>query len=143
MGACVAAAGVPSTAQRITPWCGNCCWSSGARSRSPDVGPVERTTDQPQTTTGTFAATGAPEVCSGRSCGRATSAGSTTTDWRRRAGTGKADDRRSPRSVEARQELGHYEGDTVHGASWEKTCVVTLVERATAMSRWGSHPTRR
>ena len=36
-----------------------------------------------------------------------------------------------PERVEARQELGHYEGDTVHGASWEKACVVTLVERAT------------
>ncbi len=38
-----------------------------------------------------------------------------------------------PSSVEARQELGHYEGDTVHGANWEKTCVVTLVERATGL----------
>ena len=38
-----------------------------------------------------------------------------------------------PERVEARQELGHYEGDTVHGASWEKTCVVTLVERATGL----------
>ncbi len=38
-----------------------------------------------------------------------------------------------PKSVEARQELGHYEGDTVHGAIWEKTCIVTLVERSTGL----------
>ena len=38
-----------------------------------------------------------------------------------------------PECVEARQQLGHYEGDTVHGASWEKACVVTLVERATGL----------
>ena len=38
-----------------------------------------------------------------------------------------------PEHVETRQELGHYEGDTVHGASWEKACVVTLVERATGL----------
>jgi hypothetical protein len=36
-----------------------------------------------------------------------------------------------PEGVEDRQEVGHYEGDTVHGASWEKTCVVTVVERTT------------
>lgn len=45
-----------------------------------------------------------------------------------------------PVSVEARQELGHYEGDTVHGASWEKTCVVTLVERATGYVSVGKSP---
>lgn len=38
-----------------------------------------------------------------------------------------------PESVEDRQQVGHYEGDTVQGASWEKTCVVTLVERATGL----------
>ncbi len=38
-----------------------------------------------------------------------------------------------PNSVDTRQELGHYEGDTIHGASWEKTCVVTLVQRATGL----------
>jgi IS30 family transposase len=36
-----------------------------------------------------------------------------------------------PQSVEDREELGHYEGDTVQGASGEKACVVTLVERTT------------
>ena len=45
-----------------------------------------------------------------------------------------------PISVEARQELGHYEGDTVHGASWEKTCVVTLLERATGYLSVGKSP---
>ena len=38
-----------------------------------------------------------------------------------------------PAVVEARQEIGHYEGDTVQGASWEKACVVTVVERATGL----------
>ena len=45
-----------------------------------------------------------------------------------------------PERVETRQELGHYEGDTVHGASWEKTCVVTLVERATGYVLVGKSP---
>ena len=45
-----------------------------------------------------------------------------------------------PEGVETRQELGHYEGDTVHGASWEKTCVVTLVERATGYVLVGKSP---
>ena len=45
-----------------------------------------------------------------------------------------------PSSVEARQELGHYEGDTVHGAVWEKTCIVTLVERATGLLLMGRSP---
>ena len=45
-----------------------------------------------------------------------------------------------PSSVEARQELGHYEGDTVHGAIWEKTCVVTLVERVTGLLLMGRSP---
>ncbi|MBL0227704.1 MAG: IS30 family transposase [Thermomonas sp.] len=38
-----------------------------------------------------------------------------------------------PACVEARQEVGHYEGDTVQGASWEKACVVTVVERVTGL----------
>lgn len=38
-----------------------------------------------------------------------------------------------PATVEERQEVGHWEVDTVHGASWEKACVVTLVERVTGV----------
>ena len=45
-----------------------------------------------------------------------------------------------PESVEARQEVGHYEGDTVHGASWEKACVVTVVERVTGLLLVGKSP---
>ena len=36
-----------------------------------------------------------------------------------------------PALVDLRQEVGHWEVDTVQGASWEKACVVTLVERVT------------
>lgn len=36
-----------------------------------------------------------------------------------------------PAEVAARQVPGHWEIDTVIGASWEKPCIVTLVERAT------------
>ena len=45
-----------------------------------------------------------------------------------------------PQSVEDRQEVGHYEGDTVHGASWEKACVVTIVERVTGFLLAGKSP---
>ena len=45
-----------------------------------------------------------------------------------------------PGHVEDREEVGHYEGDTVHGASWEKTCVVTLVERVTGLLLMGVSP---
>ena len=47
-----------------------------------------------------------------------------------------------PESVETRQEVGHYEGDTVQGASWEKTCVVTLVERGTGLLLVAKSPDR-
>ena len=47
-----------------------------------------------------------------------------------------------PCVVEGRQEVGHYEGDTVQGASWEKTCVVTVVERATGLLLMGRSPDR-
>lgn len=47
-----------------------------------------------------------------------------------------------PEVVEDRQEVGHYEGDTVHGASWEKACVVTVVERTTGMLLVGKSPDR-
>lgn len=47
-----------------------------------------------------------------------------------------------PVVVEDRQEVGHYEGDTVQGASWEKTCMVTVVERATGLLLMGKSPDR-
>ena len=47
-----------------------------------------------------------------------------------------------PAEVEDRQELGHYEGDTVQGASWEKTCLVTIVERATGLLLMDKSPDR-
>lgn len=47
-----------------------------------------------------------------------------------------------PACVEARQEVGHYEGDTVQGASWEKACVVTVVERVTGLLLVGKSPDR-
>lgn len=36
-----------------------------------------------------------------------------------------------PAEVETRQQLGHWEIDTVKGAGWEKPCILTMVERAT------------
>ena len=36
-----------------------------------------------------------------------------------------------PAEVEGRQEVGHWEGDTVMGASGERACLLTLVDRAT------------
>lgn len=38
-----------------------------------------------------------------------------------------------PAAVEDRQEVGHWEVDTVQGTSSEKACVVTLVERVTGI----------
>ncbi len=38
-----------------------------------------------------------------------------------------------PPAVEARQEIGHWEVDTVQGACAEKPCIVTLVERVTGL----------
>ncbi|MBK6924004.1 MAG: IS30 family transposase [Thermomonas sp.] len=43
------------------------------------------------------------------------------------------------RRGQARQ-VGHYEGDTVQGASWEKACVVTVVERVTGLLLLGKSP---
>ena len=40
-----------------------------------------------------------------------------------------------PDSVEQRQEVGHWEGDTVMGSANERTCLLTLVERATGVAR--------
>ena len=39
-----------------------------------------------------------------------------------------------PGAVEGRQEAGHWEGDTVMGASGERDCLLTLVERSTGLA---------
>ena len=39
-----------------------------------------------------------------------------------------------PEAIELRQEVGHWEGDTVMGATGERACLLTLVERATGMA---------
>ncbi len=36
-----------------------------------------------------------------------------------------------PEAVESRQEVGHWEGDTVLGSAGERPCLLTLVERST------------
>ena len=47
-----------------------------------------------------------------------------------------------PAEIEQRRDVGHWEIDTVMGASWEKPCVVTLVERATGYLMIGKLPNR-
>lgn len=47
-----------------------------------------------------------------------------------------------PADVESRQVSGHWEIDTVWGASWEKPCIVTLVERASGYLLIGKLPNR-
>ena len=47
-----------------------------------------------------------------------------------------------PAEVETREVVGHWEIDTMMGASWEKACVVTLTERATGYLRIGKLPNR-
>ena len=42
--------------------------------------------------------------------------------------------------MEDRQEVGHYGGDTVQGASWERACVVTVVEWKTGFLLVGKSP---
>ena len=39
-----------------------------------------------------------------------------------------------PAAVELRQEVGHWEGDTVMGATGERDCLLTLVERSTGLA---------
>jgi len=39
-----------------------------------------------------------------------------------------------PETVEQRQEVGHWEGDTVMGAACERDCLLTLVERSTGLA---------
>lgn len=40
-----------------------------------------------------------------------------------------------PEAVEDRREVGHWEGDTVVGSAGERTCLLTLVERATGLAK--------
>uniref|UniRef100_UPI0011EFBE90 IS30 family transposase n=1 Tax=Luteimonas suaedae TaxID=2605430 RepID=UPI0011EFBE90 len=47
-----------------------------------------------------------------------------------------------PAEIEDRQVQGHWEIDTVIGASWEKPCIVTLVERASGYLLIGKLPNR-
>ena len=39
-----------------------------------------------------------------------------------------------PAAIELRQEVGHWEGDTMMGASGERACLLTLVERSTGFA---------
>jgi IS30 family transposase len=39
-----------------------------------------------------------------------------------------------PAAIELRQEVGHWEGDTVMGANGERACLLTLVERSTGFA---------
>ena len=39
-----------------------------------------------------------------------------------------------PETIEHRQEVGHWEGDTVIGSAGERACLLTLVERATGLA---------
>lgn len=47
-----------------------------------------------------------------------------------------------PAEVETRLQPGHWEIDTVTGASWEKACIVTMVERASGYLLIGKLPNR-
>ena len=47
-----------------------------------------------------------------------------------------------PEAVDARQDVGHYEGEIVQGASFERACVVTVVERVTGLLLVGKSPDR-
>src|SRR5690606_41169629 len=40
-----------------------------------------------------------------------------------------------PAEIEERREVGHWEGDTVMGASGERSCLLTLVERSTGLAQ--------
>lgn len=43
-----------------------------------------------------------------------------------------------PEAVERRDEPGHWEGDTVMGATAERACLLTLVERSTGLALVGN-----
>jgi IS30 family transposase len=47
-----------------------------------------------------------------------------------------------PAEIERRDEAGHWEGDTVMGATGERACLLTLVERSTGMALIGRLPHR-
>lgn len=47
-----------------------------------------------------------------------------------------------PPHIDAREEVGHWENDTVMGKTGEKECIVTLVERATGTVLIGHLPNR-
>ncbi|MBG9792080.1 hypothetical protein ABD76_24780 [Paenibacillus dendritiformis] len=47
-----------------------------------------------------------------------------------------------PETVEARDEVGHWEGDTVMGAASERDCLLTLVERSTGLALIAKLPHR-
>jgi IS30 family transposase len=40
-----------------------------------------------------------------------------------------------PEAIEHRQEIGHWEGDTVMGSAGERNCLLTLVERAAGLAK--------
>lgn len=48
-----------------------------------------------------------------------------------------------PACVDARQQIGHWELDTVQGSSAERCCIVTLVERVTGHTLIGKAPNRK
>lgn len=47
-----------------------------------------------------------------------------------------------PNAIEQRDALGHWEGDTVMGATNERPCLLTLVERSTGLALIGKLPHR-
>lgn len=47
-----------------------------------------------------------------------------------------------PEAVEAREEIGHWEGDTVMGVASERDCLLTLVERSTGLALVAKLPNR-
>lgn len=47
-----------------------------------------------------------------------------------------------PEVIEARSEVGHWEGDTVMGAASERDCLLTLVERSTGLALVAKLPHR-
>ena len=47
-----------------------------------------------------------------------------------------------PEAIEAREEIGHWEGDTVMGSASERDCLLTLVERSTGLALVAKLPHR-
>lgn len=47
-----------------------------------------------------------------------------------------------PEAAEAREEIGHWEGDTVMGSASERDCLLTLVERSTGLALVAKLPHR-